>query len=247
MSNSMSSWKGRTRHRLMHRKVKSSAGTGVSSLPYSSRRRAGSIDRIAIACTPRADVTMKELSSPAHALMPAAHVHTPSHEPPSLSAAEEKEPMSNAAHVLRCPFSAMQQTRIGTRVDASTITRDSIIARGMVFGLLTSEETRETASKPEVDQSTTERRSGMSGFGTPAVRTVRKAAKEATGDWKRKRSSMSAKGAREKMARMMEARAARVMPRRLSSSMTSVRTPLRRTRSRGSSGVPPQCCMANTV
>ena len=68
----------------MKMKVKSSAGTGVPSEPYSLRSPVGSIPRIAIACTPRADVHMNAFSSPAQALIPAKHVHMPSHGPPNL-------------------------------------------------------------------------------------------------------------------------------------------------------------------
>ncbi|KAL3922758.1 MAG: hypothetical protein SGPRY_004447, partial [Prymnesium sp.] len=65
------------------------------------------------------------------------------------------------------------QTRMGPSVATTIIPTDASIALGMVLGLLTSEETSETASKPEVAHRVMERSNGTSGWDTPTLSAER--------------------------------------------------------------------------
>ena len=63
-----------------------------------------------------------------------------------------------------------QHTRMGSSVAPSIMTSERLIARGIVRVESTSDDTSETASKPEVDQSSTLSARGRFGCGTPALR-----------------------------------------------------------------------------
>ena len=101
--------KGSEFRQRMHVLVKSSAAAGVASEPNSRRSVAGSSPLHAIACTPRAEVHMKALRSPALGAI-AASIQMPSGAPPTRSAASAKAPSFHDDHFCGPPRRAAALT-----------------------------------------------------------------------------------------------------------------------------------------